>query len=511
MTAAAQTSAPSGVAVRGVSKRFGSTQALRAVDFEVAPGEVVGLMGANGAGKSTLVNVLVGVVQPDEGVMTVDGRAYAPASPREAIGAGIVAIHQATDRAGAPGLTVAETLLLDRFADGRSGFFVSPASIQRRAAAIAERAGFSLPLDRDFADIGPAERQLIAIARALSSDARVLIFDEPTASLSSTEAARLFDVIEALAAKGLAIVYISHRTPDLKRLASRVVVLRGGRVVAGFRRPVDFAATLKAMIARTVESARPDARAGRGAPVLETHGLRPRPGVPPIDLELRAGEVTAITGPLGGGKSSLLLALFGAIPPVEGEMRLNGVSWRPRSPAEAIAGGVHLAAEDRRRTSFVPPDWPGGSLSASIALPHLRRWFPHGLLIPAVERAAALTAIHRLDIRTSGPDARLDTLSGGNQQKVVLARWLAERPRVLLLDEPFQGVDVGARADIGAAVRGLDDVATLVTASDPEEALKVADRIFVLDASGLRPFASDGESRPQESLTPIGSNDGRLD
>jgi simple sugar transport system ATP-binding protein len=485
------------VAVHGVSKRFGSTQALRAVDFEVAPGEVVGLMGANGAGKTTLVNVLVGAVQPDAGVMTLDGRAYAPATPREAIGAGIVAIHQATDRAGAPGLTVAETLLLDRFADGRSGFFVSPASIRRRAAAIAERAGFSLPLDRDFADIGPAERQLVAIARALSSDARMLIFDEPTASLSSAEAARLFDVIEALAAEGLAIVYISHRTQDLRRLASRVVVLRGGRVVAGFARPVDFAATLKAMIGRAVESAHPNARAGYGAPMLETLGLRLRRGAPPIDLALRAGEVTAITGPFGAGKSRLLLTLFGALAPAEGGMRLDGRPWRPRNPAEAIANGVHLAAEDRHRTSFVPPDWPGGSLSASIALPHLKRWSRRGFISPAVERSAALRAIRSLDIRASGPDARLDTLSGGNQQKVVLARWLAVRPRVLLLDEPFQGVDVGARSDIAAAVRGLSDVATLVATSDPEEALEVADRIFVLDASGLRPFADDAAVRPQ--------------
>ncbi len=511
MTDAPHAAASSGVAVRGVSKRFGSTQALHAVDFEVQSGEVVGLMGANGAGKSTLVNVLVGAVRPDKGVMAIDGRAYAPSSPREAIAAGIVAIHQATDRAGAPGLTVAETLLLDRFADGRSGFFVSPASIRRRAAAIAERAGFSLALDRDFADIGPAERQLVAIARALSADARVLIFDEPTASLSSAEAARLFDVIEALAAKGLAIVYISHRTQDLKRLARRVVVLRGGRVVAGFRPPIDFSATLQAMIGRPVASAHPDARAPSGPAVLETRGIRLRAGAPPIDLALRSGEVTAITGPLGAGKSRLLLTLFGAIAPVAGEMQLNAGSWRPRSPADAIAAGVHLAAEDRRRTTFVPPDWPGGSLSASIALPHLRRWFPHGFLMPAVERGAALNAIRSLGIHASGPDARLDTLSGGNQQKVVLARWLAERPRVLLLDEPFQGVDVGARADIAAAVRRLVDVATLVTASDPEEALEVADRIFVLDAAGLRPFACDAEPRARESFSPTGSNDGRLD
>ncbi len=185
MTKAAELPASPAVVVRGLSKRFGSTRALSEIDFEVAPGEIVGLMGANGAGKSTLVNALVGVVRPDEGVMTVGGRPYAPASPRDAIAAGIVAIHQATDRAGAPGLTVAETLLLDRFADGRSGFFVSPRSIRRAAAAIADRAGFDLPLDRDFADIGPAERQLVAVARALSAEARVLVFDEPTASLSS--------------------------------------------------------------------------------------------------------------------------------------------------------------------------------------------------------------------------------------------------------------------------------------------------------------------------------------
>lgn len=489
----------SGLAVRGVSKRFGSTKALRTVDFDVAPGEIVGLMGANGAGKSTLVNVLIGAVKPDEGVMTIDGASYAPVSPREAIAAGVVAIHQATDRAGAPGLTVAETLLMDRFADGRSGFFVSPASIRRRAVEIAERAGFDLPLDRDFADIGPAERQLVAIARALSADARALIFDEPTASLSAAEAARLFDVIEGLAASGLAVVYISHRTQDLKRLASRVVVLRGGAVVAQFSRPIDFSATLQAMIGRAIESARPQGRASGGRPVLETRGLRLRPGAPAIDLTLSAGEVTAITGPLGAGKSRLLLALFGAVAPVEGEMRLDGELWRPRNPAEAIAHGVHLAAEDRKRTSFVPPDWPGGSLSASIAQPHLKRWFPSGFLRPAVERDAALAAIRALDIRTSGPDARLDTLSGGNQQKVVLARWLAERPRALLLDEPFQGVDVGARADIAAAVRALTDVATLIATSDPEEALEVADRIYILDASGLRPLASDA-TKPAEGL-----------
>jgi len=512
MSASVQRAHSAGLAVRGACKRFGSTQALSGVDFDVAPGEIVGLMGANGAGKSTLVNVLVGATQADEGEIRLEGRLYAPKSPRDAIAAGIVAIHQATDRAGAAGLTVAETLLLDRFADGRSGFFVSPASIRRQAASIAERSGFALPLDRDFGEIGAAERQLVAIARALSAEARVLILDEPTASLSSAEAARLFDVLEGLAARGLAIVYISHRMADLKRLAQRVAVLRGGRKVAEFRQPIDFSAALQAMIGRAIDSAYPRARAATGQPVLELIGLRSRPGGPSIHLALRAGEVTAITGALGAGKSRLLLNIFGAEAPAEGEMRLHGDAWRPSGPAEAIARGIHMAGEDRRRTSFIPADWPGGSIAASIALPHMRRWFPHGFVVPAVERAAAFEAIHRLDIRAIGPEARLDTLSGGNQQKVVLARWQAVRPRVLLLDEPFQGVDVGARADIAAAVRAQDDIATLVATSDPEEALEVADRIFVLDSHGLRRFG-DGV-RTEVSIDPAlsdGPEDGRLD
>jgi simple sugar transport system ATP-binding protein len=496
MTAEGPIAAWSGVEMRGISKRFGSTEALAGVDFSIAAGEIVGLMGANGAGKSTLVNILAGAIQADEGAIVVNGRAYAPASPRDAIAAGIVAIHQATDRAGAPGLTVAETLLLDRFADGRSGFFLSPAKVRRMAEAIAERSAFHLPLDRDFGEIGPADRQLVAIARALSAEARLLILDEPTASLSSQEAERLFEVVETLAARGLAIVYISHRMQDLRRLAQRVVVLRGGRGVGEFRRPIDFSETLRAMIGRSPETVHPEARPAAGPPAMEVVGLRLRHGAPSLDFALCAGQVTAITGPLGAGKSRLLLTLFGAVAPVAGEMRFGGVPWRPKNPAEAIARGIHMAGEDRRRTSFMPADWPGGSIAASIALPHLRRWFPHGFLLPAAERAAARHAIRQLQIRAGGPDAGLQTLSGGNQQKVVLARWLAVSPRVLLLDEPFQGVDVGARADIIAAIRSRNDIATLVATSDPEEALEVADRIFTLDASGLRPFTGDAPPTP---------------
>ncbi|WFU78191.1 sugar ABC transporter ATP-binding protein [Bradyrhizobium sp. CIAT3101] len=458
--------------------------ALEDVALTVGAGEIVGLMGANGAGKSTLVNILAGALHADAGEVMLDDALFRPDSPRDAIAGGVVAIHQATDRAGVPGLTVADALLLDRFANGRAGLLVSRKSVRTEAAIIARRAGFDLPLDADFGDIGPAERQLVAIARALSADPKLLILDEPTASLSASEADRLFSILEDLAARGLAIIYISHRTGDLARLATRVVVLRGGRVVATQSRPINYSVALEAMIGRPVASVRPPSRPG-GAPRLHIRKLRFFADGRPLDLEIREGEVVALIGPLGSGKSRLLNILFGSQTAHSGDIELDGELFRPASPRDAIASGVFLAGEDRKRTSFVPSDWPGGTVAATIAQPHLRRWFPLGLLLGNRERQEADRAVSRLGIRTSGPFARLDTLSGGNQQKVVLARWQAEPTRLLLLDEPFQGVDVGARADIIAAIRAQQGVATLIATSDAEEAFEVADRVLLLDETGL--------------------------
>jgi len=483
--------------IEGLSRFFDATRALDGVDLEVNSGEVVALMGANGAGKSTLVNILSGVLPRQSGSILLNGVVYEPATPAEAARKGIVTVHQSTDRVGAGGLRVADNLLLHAYADGSAPFFVSHASARRRARSLLAKAGFDLPLDADFSDLRAADRQLVGIARAVAADASLLILDEPTASLSGAEAARLYDILKRLRDGGLAILYISHRIADLQALADRVVVMRNGRVVESFARPVDFGRAVAAMIGRPLDAARPRRRRQEGPPVLELRGVSLLPGSAPIDLSVHSDEVVVVSGPLGSGKSRLLRSLFGLEAPHAGTILLDGAPYAPRSPAEAITRGVALAAEDRHRSSLMPAGWPGSSLAATISLPHLAKWFPSGFIAGNRERNEAREAIDRIGIKAAGPYAPIETLSGGNQLKVILARWQAEPTKLLLLDEPFQGVDVGARADIIAAIRKSGG-ATLIATSDPEEALEVADRIFLMQDHCLAPWAA------AEAATTIG-------
>jgi simple sugar transport system ATP-binding protein len=413
-------------------------------------------------------------------------------SPRAARAAGIVTVHQATETLGIPTLTVAENLVLDGLCGGGFRGVASPRRILARAREIAGTLRLDLPLAGSFASLGPAERQLVAIARAVAVDAAVVILDEPTASLSSAEAERLFGVLGRLRDRGAGILLISHRLGDLRRVADRAVVLRNGIVAGSFAAPLDLEAAMRAMLGRALVQVRPERKVAAGPKVLEITGAALKPGAAPFDLELRAGEVVAVTGALGAGKSRLLRAVFGDVRLAAGEMRLAGQPWAPCGPADAIRARVFMAAEDRWRSSLLPPLTPGSSIAGTIALPHLPRWFGAGPISFGRERAAATAAIARLGIRCRGPDDTLDQLSGGNQQKVVLARWQAEPHRLLLLDEPFQGVDVGARQEILAAIRqGNADGATLIATGDVEEALEVADRILVLRDGTLA-----GEHRP---------------
>lgn len=511
------------IAFQSITKSYGATLALDDVDLAVGSGEVVALMGANGAGKSTLAKIASGVVQPDRGSIAVAGRVVRPMSPRAAREAGIVIVHQSTDQLGVPGLSIAENLVLDGLCDGSAGWLTTPGRLRQRAKAIADAIGLDLPLDRDFGELGPAHRQLVAIARAVASKATVLILDEPTASLAAEEAKHLFEVIEGLRSRGVGILYISHRLADIRRIADRIVVLRNGRRVAEHvhrsDRPLDLAAAIQAMVGRDVVA---HARGAIGAPtttaVLRLDQIRLTATSAPFDLAIRAGEIVAVTGALGSGKSRLLQALFGLKPLFGGRVELDGKPWQPRSPMQAIAGGVFFAGEDRWRSTLLPPETPGSDIAGTIALPHRPRWFPAGLVRRDVERAAAGRAIQSLGIRCRDSDDTLDVLSGGNQQKVVIGRWQAAPYRLLLLDEPFQGVDVGARNDLIAAIHGSRrDSATLIATSDVEEACEVADVVVVMRGqsivvrhdlridSAISLIATIGAVEAAEAVTPEGT------
>jgi simple sugar transport system ATP-binding protein len=472
------------LALSGISKRFGSTLALDRIDLSVAAGEVVALMGANGAGKSTLVKILAGVHAADSGRIELDGTAIRPATPQHAKALGIVTVHQAIADTGVPSLSVAENLLLERFCAPGQAWIGTRRTQEKAARKIAAQIG----LDRDL-DLGErlgrltiAEQQLVAIARALAGRPEIVIFDEPTASLSDTEAQRLFEVIERLRDNGTAILYISHRLADLQRVADRTVVLRDGRVAASFSRPIDFPAAIETMIGRDLTTAHSRATISPSGPALSLCQVRLRAGRAPFDLQAGIGEIVAVTGAMGAGKTTLAEAIFGVRPLAGGSMTFEGNAWKPARPADAIRAGVFFAGEDRWRTSLFPTSVPFASIAGTLSFPFLSRWFPLGRIDRQQEDQMALEAIRRFGIKCSGPGDRLGTLSGGNQQKVVIARWHAHPARLLLLDEPFQGVDIGARDDIIRAIRAdAPTRATIVFVSDPKEAREIADRIVIMD------------------------------
>ncbi|KQT69006.1 MULTISPECIES: sugar ABC transporter ATP-binding protein [unclassified Aureimonas] len=492
---------PPALRLRGISKSYGPTQALDAVDLDLVGGEVVALMGANGAGKSTLVKILCGLQAADRGSIEMAGASVVLATPGQAEAAGIVAVHQSIADVGVPTLSVADNLLLDLFCSGSGPLVLTKAKTRRLARERAERIGLDVDLGAQLSDISLADRQLVAIARAVAHRPKVLLLDEPTASLSAAESERLFAAVEGLKRSGVAIVYISHKTADLRRLADRTLVLRDGRVAGSFGRPVDFDAAIRLMVGHDVHR-RARARVSEGAAtVLELKGVRLRRSREPFDLNVRRGEIVAVTGPVGSGKTSLAGAIFGLWPFAEGSLHLDGRPFRSKGPADSIAAGIFHAGEDRWRTSFFPASVPFASIAGTIGFPFLKRWSKAGLVPERRERAAAIEAIGAFGIKAGGPDAKLSSLSGGNQQKVVLARWHAEPSRLLLLDEPFQGVDIGARDDIIAAIRErAGERATLVFVNDYEEALEVGDRILVMEDGRLLPDGAGPSDAPAALL-----------
>ncbi|RBL67992.1 sugar ABC transporter ATP-binding protein [Pseudomonas sp. MWU13-2625] len=463
------------IQVRELSKTFGSNRALDRVSLQIHPAEVVALLGANGAGKSTLVKILAGSQRADGGEIYIDGQPRQFSSPLSARRVGIVAVHQQINEGIAPGLSVAENLLLDELCKPDADFWLNRKRLLERAASIAGGLGLVLPLEQPIEHLGHAERQLVVLARAFALQPRLLILDEPTAALSDAEAQRLFGLIDTLRSRGVAIVYISHRLSDLQRVADRAIVLRDGRLAGEFSAR-QLPEAVQAMLGQALDG-HVYTPGSAGRKVLGVRGLQILPRSRRFDFDLHQGEVVVLTGLLGAGKSEIAEVLFGLRKAVAGSLQLDGVEWLPGSPRAAIRSGVFLAAEDRASQSLVP-DF---SLRRTLTLPFLERFTRAGFIRNRAEAAAVEAQVAALGIKTAGIEVPMSALSGGNQQKVVLGRWLLGDGRVLILDEPFQGVDVRARREIGQLLRdSAGGRATLVICADVDEALEIADRILLV-------------------------------
>jgi simple sugar transport system ATP-binding protein len=473
---------PTAITIRGLTKAFGRNVVLRGVDLDLPAAQVTVLMGANGAGKSTLVKVLCGVHGADGGEVMLDGRPFAPGSPAVALRSGVVTVHQNINDGVVPDLDVASNLLLDSLAEGRS-LFLNRRRMREEARRIAAGVGLEVDVDRPVAGLALADRQLVAIARAMVHRPRLLILDEPTSSLSMAEANRLFSLIDRLRAEGVAILYISHRMSDIRRLADRIVSMRDGQISGLFEgENLDYSGAVRAMLGHEITEV-DIAIPPRGEAVLQISGMRLKPEAQAFDLTLYRNEVVAITGLVGSGKSALAGVLFGLETPVAGEVRLEGEVYHPASPGKAVEAGVFLAAKDRRQNAVIP-DF---DIQQNLTLPFTARHAgPLSLMRRAAERAAAQRSIAAMGVVCQGPRDGILTLSGGNQQKVVVGRWMAEASRLLILDEPFQGVDIQARRDIGRRIRdSAGERATLVLCAEIDEALEVADRILVMSEHSI--------------------------
>ena len=489
------------VSVRGVGKSFGPNVVLRGVDLDITGGEVVALLGANGAGKSTLIKILAGAHPDHTGEILVDGEPVRLASPTEVRARGIATVHQRVREGIVPGLSVAENLAFDELAGGSSNWVVRRRGIQavaRRAVEVLDLGWSDAVLRRDVASLGISDAQLLVVARTLLQRPRLLILDEPTSALSSAEADRLFGVVRQLRADGLAVLLVSHRLGEVDAIADRAVVLRDGRVTADVAKPLSWPVILPAMLGAGAEGLRatvldhgtPEQPAdvpvptARGDVVARLRGVRLFAESPPLDLDLHGGEVTGIVGLIGAGKSELAHGLFGSARWPAGTAELSDLPRAPRSPAEAIDGGVFLVPEDRADQALLP----GWSIQRTLSLPFITKVSSRlGVLAAGTERERAATVIEKLGIVARGPHTELNELSGGNQQKVVVGRWLVEQARLLLLDEPFRGVDLGARRDIGDQVRAVAGAggAVVVLSADVDEVLETADRVLVLVEGAL--------------------------
>lgn len=463
---------------RGLIKSYGPNRILTDVDFTLAPGESVALIGENGAGKSTFAKIITGVIRPDEGKLAFDGRDVVFNAPRDALAAGLAFIPQ--ELAYVPNLTVAENIVLGQW-PGRSGL-TTPSAIRARAGAVCQRYGIHFDLDSPMRLLKLAERQLVEIVKALLRDARMIVLDEPTAALNEQESTALFSILKRLNGQGVGVLYISHRMDEVYRFSDRVDVLRNGRRVASVppQRTTPSQLIAHMLGQEKEEFARGDQpRSGVAALALRGWKSGGLPALEDVSLDVQAGEIVGLYGVRGSGADVIAEGLAGLNGDVAGEIVIGGKVRRTfGSPYEARAAGIAYVPAERKRDGLVL----GLPIRRNITLMMLRSLSRFGVMDGAAERALTDDLVRRFDVRYRGADQPVERLSGGNQQKVLLASRIATKPRYLVLHEPTRGVDVGARVEIHRLLAGVadDGCATLMVTSDVEEAVTVPDRLIVI-------------------------------
>jgi ABC-type sugar transport system ATPase subunit len=481
--------------ISGVSKSFPGVRALDHVSMEVAKGEVHALLGENGAGKSTLGKIIAGVYTPDAGTVALDGQTLAAIDEKDAGALGIGIVHQEGSLVGQ--LSVAENVFAGRQPKGSFGR-IDRRTMNARAAELIARLGVAIDPRRLVADLSSAEAQVVEIAKCLSQDLRVLILDEPTAALTLTESEKLFGIVRALAKQGVSVIYVSHRLAEIFALCHRVTVLKDGRLV-GTESVADVTheTLIRMMVGREVQLHRRERAHALGEVLLEAKGVAAPPMVRDMSLVARAGEIVCLAGLIGAGRSEFCEAIFGLNRRTAGTVTLFGKPFLAKEPTEAIAAGIGMVPEDRKQAGLFLDMSVRDNITVAMA-----RSLANGILASKAKAEAVSTRfIDALKIATPSDLQTVGNLSGGNQQKVLISKWLAMNPRLLIVDEPTRGVDVGARAEIYRLLRNLaaDGVALIVVSSDLPEVLSLADRIVVM-AEGRLAGELPGEGATEEAI-----------
>ena len=480
-----------------ITKSFAGVRALTRVTFTLAAGEVHALVGENGAGKSTLIKIITGAETPDAGTLAIAGHAVTRMDPALSRSLGIRAIYQQPSLF--PHLTVAENVAL-ALEGGRAWRRVDWGARTRTAAALLERIGAPLDPDRLVERLSMPEQQIVEIAKAIGANARILIMDEPTASLSAREVDHLFAVITRLRGEGTGVVYISHRLEEVFTVADRITVLRDGHVIATSpRADLDRAGLIRLMVGRELAAVFPKREVALGPVALDVRHLRScDAGLRDVSLDVRRGEIVGLAGLVGSGRTELAETIFGLRSLDGGEVFVNGVPARIGSPAHAIALGIGYVPEDRRQHGVILEM----SIAENASLANLDGVSTRGIIDTRAERETAEQYVSQLRIKAASVTSDVGSLSGGNQQKVALARWLAIHPSVLMLDEPTQGVDVGSKAEIHAIMQALAErgVAILMISSELPEVLGMSDRVAVMRDGTIAGVLSRGEATQQKIL-----------